>query len=155
MLKVGDPFPEFSLPVVAGAEGDEKTLTTADLKGSPSVVYFYPKDDTSGCTTQACGFQERLAEIPGARVYGVSPDGIKSHRKFAGKFGLAFPLVADEEHVLAEACGVWGEKSMYGKKYMGILRTTFVLDADGRVATVFEGVKPAGHAAEVIAALPK
>jgi thioredoxin-dependent peroxiredoxin len=148
MLTAGQPFPAFSL-----LDQDGNTVSSDVLKGEKSVIYFYPKDDTSGCTVEACGFQERLQEIPGARVFGVSPDGVKSHRKFADKFQLQFTLLADTEHALAEACGVWVEKSMYGKKYMGIERTTFVLDANGVVTHVFNKVKPQGHAAEVLAAL--
>jgi peroxiredoxin Q/BCP len=119
------------------------------------VLYFYPKDDTSGCTTEACEFRDAWSEVKasGARLFGVSPDGIKSHQKFRDKFNLPFPLLADENHSVAEAYGVWGEKSMYGRKYMGILRTTFIIDAKGRIARVFEKVKPAGHAAEVLSAL--
>jgi thioredoxin-dependent peroxiredoxin len=148
VLTAGSPFPQFSL-----LDQDGNTVTNEALKGKPSVIYFYPKDDTSGCTVEACGFQERLSDIPGAAVFGVSPDNSKSHRKFADKFGLQFTLLADTEKALAEACGVWVEKSMYGKKYMGVERTTYVVDANGIVKKVFAKVKPAGHAAEVIAAL--
>ncbi|RYG47776.1 thioredoxin-dependent thiol peroxidase [bacterium] len=148
MIEVGQPFPPFSLP-----DQDGNVLSLDDLKGERAVIYFYPKDDTSGCTTQACGLQERLADIPGARVLGVSPDSPKSHRKFADKFGLKFTLLADTEKSLCEACGVWVEKSMYGKKYMGVARTTFLLDANGIVTKVFEKVKPETHTADVIAAL--
>lgn len=148
MLTEGQPFPTFSLQ-----DQDGNVVSSDVLKGEKSVIYFYPKDDTSGCTVEACGFQERLSDIPGARVFGVSPDGVKSHRKFADKFDLKFTLLADTEHSLAEAVGVWVEKSMYGKKYMGIERTTFVLDANGVVTKVFNKVKPQGHAEEVLAAL--
>jgi thioredoxin-dependent peroxiredoxin len=148
VLTEGQPFPTFSLE-----NQDGNVLTTDSLKGQKSVVYFYPKDDTSGCTVEACGFQERLSDIPGAKVFGVSPDGVKSHKKFADKFGLQFDLIADTDHSLAEACGVWVEKSMYGKKYMGIERTTFLLDENGVVTKVFNKVKPNGHAEEVLAAL--
>jgi thioredoxin-dependent peroxiredoxin len=148
MLIDGSPFPPFSL---LNQEGE--TFTNADLSGKISVVYFYPKDDTSGCTTEACEFQERLPSISGANVIGVSPDDVKSHRKFATKYNLTFPLLADTEKVLCEACGVWVEKSMYGKKYMGVERTTFVLNAEGIITHVFNKVKPAGHAAEIAAAI--
>lgn len=148
MLEVGQPFPPFSL-----LDQDGHTLALDDLKGERTVIYFYPKDDTSGCTTQACGLQERLADVPGARVIGVSPDSPKSHRKFADKFGLTFTLLADTEKALSQACGVWVEKSMYGKKYMGVARTTFLLDENGVVTHFFEKVKPETHAADVIAAL--
>jgi peroxiredoxin Q/BCP len=148
MLNEGSPFPSFSLQ-----NQDGSLITNSSLAGQKTVVYFYPKDDTSGCTVEACGFQEKLPTIPNAKVIGVSPDGVKSHRKFADKFSLSFDLLADTDHALAEACGVWVEKSMYGKKYMGIERTTFVIDENGIVTKVFTKVKPAGHAEEVIAAL--
>lgn len=148
-IEEGSKFPDFSLLNQDGA-----LVTSASLIGEPSVIYFYPKDDTSGCTTEACEFRDRLSDIPGARVFGVSPDSPKSHRKFADKYALPFTLLADTEHELAEACGVWVEKSMYGKKYMGVERTTFILDDQAMVVKVFRKVKPAGHAAEVIAALP-
>jgi peroxiredoxin Q/BCP len=146
----GTPAPDFSLP-----SDDGTTVSLASLRGSPVVLYFYPKDDTSGCTTEACEFRDAWADVKasGAKLYGISPDGIDSHRKFSAKLKLPFPLLADEDHAVAEAYGVWGEKSMYGRKYQGILRTTFLLDEDGRIARVFEHVKPAGHAAEVLAAL--
>lgn len=149
MLETGDQFPAFTLQ-----DQDGNTVTQADLLGSPAVVYFYPKDDTSGCTVEACEFRDRLTEIPGANVFGVSPDPVKSHKKFAEKFGLNFPLLADVEKALCNACGVWVKKSMYGKEYMGVERTTFVLNPRGSVAAVFRKVKPAGHAAEVMASLP-
>ena len=148
MLNVGDQFPAFSL-----LNQDGEAITNESLSGSVSVVYFYPKDDTSGCTTEACEFQERLADFPGTNVFGVSPDAVKSHRKFADKYNLAFTLLADTETELCQACGVWAEKSMYGKKYMGVLRTTFVVGPDGVVTHVFEKVKPQGHAAEIQAAI--
>lgn len=148
MLEVGQPFPDFSL-----SDQDGNVVTKGDLTGKPAVIYFYPKDDTSGCTQEACEFQERLSDIPGARVIGVSPDSVKSHRKFADKYNLQFTLLADTEQSLCNAVGVWQEKSMYGKKYMGVARTTFLLNADGTVAYVWEKVKPAGHAQEVTAKL--
>lgn len=148
MLEVGQPFPNFSL-----LDQDAKTVTNADLAGAPAVIYFYPKDDTSGCTQEACEFRDALPNFEGARVVGVSPDSAKSHRKFADKFGLNFTLLADTEQRLAEACGVWVEKSMYGRTYMGVERTTFLLDADGVVRQVWRKVKPAGHAESVLAAL--
>jgi peroxiredoxin Q/BCP len=150
MLKEGAKAPAFSLP-----SDDGGTVALKDLKGRKVVLYFYPKDDTSGCTAEACEFRDRWAAVQkkGAVVLGVSPDGVKSHGKFKEKYDLPFPLLADEDHAVAEAYGVWGEKSMYGRKYFGILRTTFVIDEAGRVAKVFEKVKPKGHAAEVLAAL--
>jgi thioredoxin-dependent peroxiredoxin len=150
MLKEGAKAPAFSLP-----SDDGGTVALKDLKGKKVVLYFYPKDDTSGCTTEACEFRDSWAAVKrkGAVVLGVSPDGVKSHGKFKEKYDLPFPLLADEDHAVAEAYGVWGEKSMYGRKYFGILRTTFVIDEAGRVVKVFEKVKPKGHAAEVLAAL--
>jgi peroxiredoxin Q/BCP len=150
MLKEGAKAPAFSLP-----SDDGSTVALRELKGKKVVLYFYPKDDTSGCTAQACEFRDSWAAVKrkGAVVLGVSPDGVKSHGKFKEKYDLPFPLLADEDHAVAEAYGAWGEKSMYGRKYFGILRTTFVIDEAGRVAKVFEKVKPKGHAAEVLAAL--
>jgi peroxiredoxin Q/BCP len=150
MLKPGDKAPSFSLP-----SDDGDTVKLADLKGRKVVLYFYPKDDTSGCTTEACEFRDSWAAVKatGAVVYGVSPDGIVSHQKFRTKYRLPFPLLADEDHAVAERYGAWGEKSMYGRKYQGILRSTFLIDGDGRLMAVFPKVKPKGHAAEVLAAL--
>jgi peroxiredoxin Q/BCP len=146
----GSPAPDFTLPSDEGAEVSLKAL-----RGTPVVLYFYPKDDTSGCTTEACEFRDAWSDVKktGAWLFGVSPDGVRSHEKFRAKFTLPFPLLADEDHAVAEAYGVWGEKSMYGRKYMGILRTTFIIDGRGRIAQVFEKVKPAGHAGEVLTAL--
>ena len=146
----GTPAPGFTLPSDEGAKVSLKAL-----RGTPVVLYFYPKDDTSGCTTEACEFRDAWSDVKktGARLFGVSPDGVRSHEKFRAKFKLPFPLLADEDHAVAEAYGVWGEKSMYGRKYMGILRTTFIIDGRGRIAQVFEKVKPAGHAGEVLTAL--
>lgn len=146
----GTKAPDFTLPSDQGG-----TVSLKALRGSPVVLYFYPKDDTSGCTTEACEFRDAWADVKaiGAKLYGVSPDGIRSHEKFRAKYQLPFPLLADEDHAVAEAYGVWGEKSMYGRKYMGILRTTFIIDGKGRIARVFEKVKPAGHADEVLSAL--
>lgn len=150
MLKVGDKAPTFSLSSDSG-----ETISLKDLKGKPVVLYFYPKDDTSGCTVEACEFRDSWPEVKrsGAIVLGVSPDGVGSHQKFKKKFSLPFPLLADEGHEVAEAYGAWGEKSMYGRKYQGILRTTFLIGGNGKIARVFEKVKPKGHAAEVLAAL--
>lgn len=150
MPGAGDAAPEFTLPSDRGGD-----VSLASLRGRPVVLYFYPKDDTSGCTTQACEFRDSWAEVQarGAVVLGVSPDSVASHQKFRDKFSLPFPLLADEDHAVAEAYGVWGEKSMYGRKYQGILRTTFLIDPAGRIARVFEKVKPKGHAAEVLDAL--
>ena len=150
MPRAGDAAPEFTLPSDRGGD-----VSLESLRGRPVVLYFYPKDDTSGCTTQACEFRDSWAEVQarGAVVLGVSPDSVASHQKFRDKFSLPFPLLADADHAVAEAYGVWGEKSMYGRKYQGILRTTFIIDPTGRIAHVFEKVKPRGHAAEVLDAL--
>ena len=148
--KVGSKAPAFSL---ASDTGEKVSLSS--LKGKPVVLYFYPKDDTPGCTVEACEFRDTWADVKktGAVILGVSPDGLKSHEKFRAKFKLPFPLLADEDHSVAEAYGAWGEKSMYGRTYQGILRTTFVIGPDGKIARVFEKVKPQGHAAEVLEAL--
>jgi peroxiredoxin Q/BCP len=150
MLKPGDRAPAFTLPSDSG-----ETVSLAGLKGKRVVLYFYPRDDTSGCTVEACEFRDHWDRVTaaGAVVLGVSPDGIASHRKFRDKHRLPFPLLVDEDHRVAERYGAWGEKSMYGRKYQGILRTTVLIDAEGRVSRVFPKVKPKGHAAEVLAAL--
>ncbi len=150
MLKAGDKAPGFSLATDGGGN-----VSLKDLKGEKVVLYFYPKDDTSGCTTEACEFRDSWSAVKaaGAVVLGVSPDSAASHDKFKAKYKLPFTLLADPDHSVAEAYGAWGEKSMYGRKYMGILRSTFIINADGRIATVFSKVKPKGHAAEVLAAL--
>jgi peroxiredoxin Q/BCP len=146
----GTDAPDFTLRTDADAP-----LTLSDLRGRPVVLYFYPKDDTSGCTTQACEFRDLFPRFHGgdAVVLGVSPDSVKSHVRFKRKYALPFTLLADTEHAVADAYGVWKEKSMFGRRYMGVERTTFVIDRDGRVARVFEKVNPAGHAAEVAEAL--
>ena len=135
------------------ATGEKVNL--AGLKGKPVVVYFYPKDDTPGCTVEAKGFQAALPKFTkaGAEILGISPDGVDSHCKFADKYGLDFPLLADEHHAVAEKYGVWVEKNMYGKKYWGVQRATFLIDAQGKIARVWPKVKPEGHAEEVLAAI--
>jgi peroxiredoxin Q/BCP len=145
MIEEGQPFPNFSLK-----DQDENTVTLESLKGSPTVVYFYPKADTKGCTVEACEFRDQLPPQGDVKVVGVSPDSPKKQKKFAEKFDLNFPLLADEETELAQACGVWVEKSMYGKTYMGVERSTFLLDADGNVQKAWRKVKPAGHAEAVL-----
>jgi peroxiredoxin Q/BCP len=149
-LKPGDKAPEFSLPA-----DDGTMVTLGGLRGKNVVLYFYPKDDTSGCTKEACDFRDSWRDVKksGAVVLGVSPDPVSSHQKFKQKYQLPFPLLADTDHRVASAYGAWGEKSMYGRKYQGILRTTFLIDPEGRVSRVFEKVRPAGHASEVLAAL--
>jgi peroxiredoxin Q/BCP len=150
MVEEGTPAPDFALPSDAS-----ETVRLADLRGRPVVLYFYPKDDTPGCTTQACGIRDAWAEFEraGAVVLGVSPDSERSHVKFKDKFDLPFTLLADTDHAVAEAYGVWGLKKYMGREYMGVDRTTFVIDADGVVARVFAKVKPATHADDVLAAL--
>lgn len=132
-----------------------KKVKLSDFKGKPVVVYFYPKDDTPGCTVEAKGFQAHFADFrkAGAEILGISPDGVESHCKFAKKYGLQFTLLADEDHNVAEKYGVWVEKSMYGKKYMGVQRATFLVDAEGKLARVWPKVKPDGHATEVLEAI--
>jgi peroxiredoxin Q/BCP len=144
----GTSFPQFSLP-----DQDDKIVTNADLQGTKTIIYFYPKDDTSGCTKEACEFRDTLPKFTGARVIGVSPDSSKSHRKFIEKYHLTFTLLADTEHALADACGVWVEKSMYGKTYMGVERSTFLLDEQGKVVRVWRKVKVDGHAKDVLTAI--
>jgi len=150
VLAPGAKAPAFRLPSDAGPP-----VALKDFAGRPVVLYFYPKDDTSGCTTEACEFRNswRAVQAAGAVVLGVSPDGVASHQKFKKKYELPFTLLADEDHAVAEAYGAWGEKSMYGRKYFGVLRKTYIIDARGKIARVFEKVKPRGHAAEVLAAL--
>ena len=147
MIKAGDKAPAFSLPA-----GDGTTLSLKDFKGKKIVLYFYPKDNTSGCTKEACSFQENLSALKkkGAVLLGVSADGVSSHAKFAAKYGLSFPLLSDEKKELLKAFGVWKEKSMYGKMYMGIERSTFVIDERGTIAHIFQKVKVEGHAKEVL-----
>ena len=149
-LKEGDKLPRFSLPA-----DDGSVVTSDSLKGRNTVLYFYPKDDTTGCTKEACDFRDAFPRFSqtDARIIGVSPDSIESHRKFKAKYQLPFQLLADEKHSLADAFGIWKEKSMYGRKFMGVERTTVVVDADGRVARVFPKVSVTGHVAEVEDAL--
>ena len=150
MVETGDPAPDFALPNQAG---EEVALTS--FRGRPVVLYFYPRADTPGCTTQACGVRDHAPdyESAGATVLGVSPDPVDAVRRFHDKHGLNFDLLADEDHAVAELYGVWVEKSMYGRRYWGVERTTFVLDAGGRVSEVMRKVKPAEHDARVLAAL--
>jgi len=152
----GTKAPDFSLPASNGGN-----IALKDLKGKNVVVYFYPKDDTPGCTVEACGFRDSFKEICNAEqetgnlavILGVSPDSVTSHGKFISKFQLPFTLLADEDKKMCRDYGVWVEKSMYGKKYMGVARTTFIIDKNGTIAKVFEKVKPQGHNQEVITAL--
>lgn len=146
-LSPGDPAPDFSLP---DAEG--KTYSLADLKGQRVVLYFYPRDNTPGCTKEACGFRDDLSAFTGKNsvIIGVSPDDSKSHKKFVDKYNLPFTLLADPDKKICEAYGVWQEKSMYGRKSMGVVRSTFVIGPDGKIAKAFSNVKVDGHVAKVL-----
>jgi thioredoxin-dependent peroxiredoxin len=150
VIQEGNPAPDFSLTSDAGG-----TVTLSELRGKPVVLYFYPKDDTPGCTAQARGIRDTWGEFAerGAVVLGVSADSTESHVKFKEKYGLPFTLLADEDHAVAEAYGVWVEKNMAGKTYMGIERSTFVIDPEGNVMKVMGRVKPDTHADDVLAAL--
>ncbi len=146
MISEGDQLPKFSL------EADDRTVVTRDsLAGKSAIIYFYPKDDTSGCTKEACDFRDALPRFGkiDAVVIGVSPDSLESHRKFKNKYQLPYLLLSDPDHELANAFGVWKEKSMYGRKYMGIERTTVIVDKKGRIARIFPKVKVPGHVEEV------
>lgn len=149
-LPPGTPAPNFTLP---DENGTPRRLS--DFRGQPVVLYFYPKDDTPGCTTEACGFRDDYEEYvkAGVLVLGVSPDSPASHARFKRKYHLPFSLLADEDHKICEQYGVWGKKQFLGRAYEGVLRTTFVIDSEGRIARVFENVKPAEHSAEVLAAV--
>ncbi|MBW3612279.1 MAG: thioredoxin-dependent thiol peroxidase [Chloroflexi bacterium] len=149
-LDAGDPAPDFSL------ETDDGTVvSSADLAGSRYVLYFYPKDDTPGCTKQACGLRDSWSGVSetGVPVFGVSPDSVRSHAKFRAKYDLPYRLLADEGHRLAEAYGVWVQKKFAGREYMGVERTTFVIGADGRIQHVLPQVKPEEHAAQLVEVL--
>jgi len=150
MVTVGKAAPAFTLETDAG-----ERLALKDLKGRAVVLYFYPKDDTPGCTVEACEFRDAFPRFKGSKavILGISPDSVASHKKFKEKFALPFTLLADVDHDVAEKYGVWQKKSMYGKSYMGVARTTVLIDQDGKVAKVFEKVKPAGHAEAVEQAL--
>jgi thioredoxin-dependent peroxiredoxin len=150
MIRVGDTAPDFELP-----DQQRQTVKLSDLRGRPVVVYFYPKADTPGCTVQACGVRDRRADYDaaGATVLGISPDPVKRVRKFDDKYDLGFTLLADEDHAVAEAYGTWVEKKLYGRRYMGVARTTFVVDAEGRISSILESVKPKTHDDDVLAAL--
>jgi peroxiredoxin Q/BCP len=150
VITEGDQAPDFTLRSDAGTD-----VTLSSLRGHPVVLYFYPKDDTPGCTTQACGIRDAYSEFEraGAVVLGVSPDSERSHVKFRKKYDLPFALLADTDHEVAQKYGVWGERSFMGKTYLGVSRSTFVIAADGRVKKVFPKVKPAEHAADVLAVL--
>ncbi len=146
-LKEGDKAPEFN---ALSSEGKQASLK--DLKDKRVVLYFYPKDDTPGCTVEACGFRDSIKKIEkkDAVILGVSPDNVASHNKFIGKFKLPFILLADEDKKICQDYGVWVKKSMYGKEYMGVARTTFIIGKNGRIEKIYEKVKPEGHADEVL-----
>jgi peroxiredoxin Q/BCP len=150
MLKIGHKAPDFTLP-----SGGGKKVNLKDFAGKKIVLYFYPKDDTPGCTKEACSFESSLTKIKkkGAVIVGVSADSVRSHGNFAEKYGLSFPLLSDEKREMIKAYGVWKEKSMYGKKYFGIERTTVVIDEKGIVQHIFNKVKVDGHTDEVLAVL--
>jgi len=148
-VEEGKPAPAFDLPASGG-----RSVSLAAMRGKPFVLYFYPKADTSGCTREACDFQEALPALGqiGIEVVGISPDLMAPIEKFAAKYDLTFPLASDAEKTMAEAYGTWVEKSMYGRRYMGMERTTFLIDRDGKVARIWHKVKVPGHAQEVLAA---
>lgn len=150
MLKVGDKAPAFTL---LDQHGVERSLQ--EFAPSRVLIYFYPKDDTPGCTKEACALQEAFPSFEGvnAQVIGISADSVKSHKKFAEKYGLTFPLLADEDKTVIQAYGVWARKKFMGREYDGILRTSFLIDKDGAILKVYESVKPEAHAAEVLADL--
>jgi peroxiredoxin Q/BCP len=151
-LKVGEKAPEFTLPT-----GEGSTISLKELRGKKVVLYFYPKDDTSGCTKEACSFRDKIKvlEKKGTVVIGVSVDNPESHKKFAAKYKLPFTLASDEKKELVRKYGVWKEKNMYGRKYMGTERTTFVIDTEGRIARIFSKVKVDGHVDEVLDAIER
>ena len=150
MIQEGKKAPDFTLP---SSEGGSVTLKK--LRGKPVVLYFYPKDDTPGCTREACGFRDTQAALKkkGAMVLGVSGDSLASHEKFVGKYKLTFPLLSDADRAVAKKYGAWGEKVLYGKKFIGMIRSTFVIDGEGVVRKVFPRVKVDGHAEQVLKAL--
>jgi peroxiredoxin Q/BCP len=148
MLKQGDPAPDFTL-----LDQDGNAVSLSDHSGRKVLVYFYPKADTPGCTTQACGLRDVLGEIGDTAVLGISPDKPAKQKKFDDKYGLGFPLLSDEDHTVAEAYGAWGEKSMYGKKYMGIIRSAFLIDTDGTLAEAWPKISPKDTPKKLLAAL--
>ncbi|MGC3989517.1 MAG: peroxiredoxin [Chthoniobacteraceae bacterium] len=153
-LKTGDPAPDFSATAVGGPYGEGAEVSLKSLRGQTVVLYFYPKDDTPGCTVQACDLRDRWSEVKArAAIFGVSVDSVKSHLKFIAKHQLPFPLLVDEEKKIVEAYQVWVEKSMYGKKYLGTERSTFVIDGEGRLKAVFRKVQPAEHVNQLLGVL--
>ncbi len=150
MIVTGDHAPDLKLTDDAG-----NAVSLSDFKGSPVVLYFYPRDNTSGCTAEACDFRDNMARVQaaGATVLGISPDSEASHRKFKAKHDLPFPLLVDDDHAVAEAYGAWGEKKMSGRTYFGIIRSTFLIDGEGKVSRAWRKVRVAGHVDEVLEAL--
>ncbi|MGH2582130.1 MAG: thioredoxin-dependent thiol peroxidase [Anaerolineales bacterium] len=149
-LKIGQPAPDFTLPDETG-----KKHKLSDYRGKTVVLYFYPKDDTPGCTKEACNFRDDYMKYKamGAQILGVSPDSVKSHEKFKNKYSLPYPLLADEGHKVCDLYGVWGEKNMYGRKYFGVIRSTFIIDPEGKIAEIFDKVKVPDHSVNVLATL--
>jgi len=153
-LESGDSAPDFSLPVIGGEYPDGATVSLDDLRGSKIILYFYPRDNTPGCTIQACGLRDVWGEISAkAKVFGVSIDSLGKHSNFIAKYHLPFPLISDADKTLVQAYGVWKEKTMYGRTFMGTERTTFVIDEQGNMAAVFRKVKPAEHADRLLEVL--
>lgn len=156
MIDIGSPAPDFALQGL-DPQGLEKTYRLPELlqEGLPIVLFAYPKDNTPGCTTEACDFRDRMPNFQGrAIVLGISPDGLESHRKFQTKHGLSFPLLSDPEKTLLSALGAWGEKKLYGKTFMGVIRSTFVIGSDGKLAKAYRNIKVNGHADKVLSELP-
>ena len=149
-IAIGIPAPDFSL-----TDETETVRSLSEFHGHPVVLYFYPKDDTPGCTTEACNFRDDYSDYlkAGVTILGISPDSSSSHAKFKAKYGLPFTLLADTEHKVCELYKVWGLKKNYGREYMGVFRTTFLVDSQGKIIHVFENVKPAGHSTEILAEL--
>ena len=155
-LKVGDKAPAFKATAIGGEYGEGGGVALRDFSGAPVVLYFYPKDDTPGCTTQACSLRDSWSSLrDNAKIFGVSIDSAQSHRKFIDKYSLPFPILSDPEKKIVNSYGVWVEKSMYGRKYMGTERSTFVIDSAGRIAAIFRKVKPEEHVGLVREALSK
>ena len=153
-LKVGDQAPPFEAIAVGGEYNDGRNVTLSDFRGASVVLYFYPKDDTPGCTAQACSLRDSWSDVRDeAKIFGVSIDSAQSHRKFIDKYALPFPILSDPEKTIVKSYGVWVEKSMYGRKYMGTERSTFIIDGAGRISAIFRKVKPEEHLSLVREAL--
>ncbi|HEV3065281.1 MAG TPA: thioredoxin-dependent thiol peroxidase [Chthoniobacterales bacterium] len=153
-LKIGDPAPDFKATAVGGIYGGGQEVKLADFAGSTIVLYFYPKDDTPGCTAQACDLRDSWRELQSkVELFGVSIDSVESHKKFINKHGLQFPLLSDPDQKIVKAYGVWAEKSMYGKKYMGTERTTYLIGPDRKIKAILKKVKPTEHVTQLLKAL--